>query len=220
MFLRPRARSKDGKEHTYWSLVETVRTPDGPRQRTVCYLGELNSSMKSRWLKAIEVFNEQGERQQLKLFPSEVEPPANDPDVARVWVKRIRLEQVRQFGGCFLGLELWKRLWLDRFFESLLDEEAADVPWSRVAALLAMNRLCAPSSELGIEERWYPATALDDLLGIGAGAINDTRLYRCLDRLLPHKTKLEQHLKQRYGELFAAEFDVLLYDLTSTYVEG
>jgi transposase len=220
MFLRPYRVAKDGKDHTYWSLVETVRTPDGPRQRTVCYLGELNSSAQARWLKAVEVFNEQGERQQLKLFPSDVPPPENDPEVARVWVKKIRLERVRQFGNCWLGLELWKRLGLDRFFEARLDDEPADVPWSRVAALLAINRLCAPSSELGIEERWYPATALDDLLGFPAGAINDTRLYRCLDRLLPHKAKLEQHLKQRYGELFAAEFDVLLYDLTSSYVEG
>jgi transposase len=220
MFLRPYHVAKDGKDHTYWSLVETVRTPDGPRQRTVCYLGELNSSAQARWLKAVEVFNEQGERQQLKLFPSDVPPPENDPDVARVWVKKIRLERVRQFGNCWLGLELWKRLGLDQFFEALLDDEPADVPWSRVAALLAINRLCAPSSELGIEERWYPATALDDLLGFPAGAINDTRLYRCLDRLLPHKAKMEQHLKQRYGELFAAEFDVLLYDLTSSYVEG
>jgi transposase len=220
MFLRPYRVAKDGKDHTYWSLVETVRTADGPRQRTVCYLGELNSSAQARWLKAVEVFNEQGERQQLKLFASDVPPPENDPEVARVWVKKIRLERVRQFGNCWLGLELWKRLGLDRFFEARLDDEPADVPWSRVAALLAINRLCAPSSELGIEERWYPATALDDLLGFPAGAINDTRLYRCLDRLLPHKAKLEQHLKQRYGELFAAEFDVLLYDLTSSYVEG
>jgi len=220
MFLRPYRVAKDGKDHTYWSLVETVRTPDGPRQRTVCYLGELNSSAQARWLKAVEVFNEQGDRQQLKLFASDVPPPENDPEVARVWVKKIRLERVRQFGNCWLGLELWKRLGLDRFFEARLDDEPADVPWSRVAALLAINRLCAPSSELGIEERWYPATALDDLLGFPAGAINDTRLYRCLDRLLPHKAKLEQHLKQRYGELFAAEFDVLLYDLTSSYVEG
>jgi len=109
---------------------------------------------------------------------------------------------------------------LDRFFAQAVDDEAADVPWSRVAALLAINRLCAPGSELGIEQRWYPATALDDLLGIAEGKINDTRLYRCLDRILPHKTKLERHLKERYGALFGAEFDVLLYDLTSTYVEG
>ena len=220
MFLRPNHRDKDGKDHTYWSLVETVRTPDGPRQRTLCYLGELNDSAQARWLKVIDVFNEQGERRQLKLFPSDVEPPVNDPDVAQVRVSRVRFERVRQFGSCCLGLELWKRLALDQFWEKLLDDEAADVPWSRVAALLAINRLCAPSSELGIEERWYPTTALDDLLGIAEGKINDTRLYRCLDRLLPHKTKLERHLKERYGELFGAEFDVLLYDLTSTYVEG
>jgi transposase len=117
-------------------------------------------------------------------------------------------------------LELWRRLELDCFFEQAVDEQEADVPWSRVAAVLAINRLCAPGSELAIEERWYPSTALDDLLGIEEGKLNVTRLYRCLDRILPHKTKLEKHVKQRYGELFGAEFDVLLYDLTSTYVEG
>jgi hypothetical protein len=220
MFLRPNYRHKDGKDHSYWSLGETVRTPAGPRQRTRCYLGELNHSAQTRWVKAIEVFNEQGERRQLKLFPSETPPPENDPDVARVRLSEVRFERARQFGNCFLGLELGKRLGLDRFWEALLDEEPADVPWSRVAALLAINRLCAPSSELGIEERWYPAAALDDLLGIEKGAINDTRLYRCLDRLLPHKTKLERHRKECYGELFGAEFDVLLYDLKSSYGEG
>jgi len=219
MFLRPNRRGKDGKDHAYWSLVETVRTPDGPRQRTLCYLGELNGSAQARWLRTIEVFNEQGEAEQLKLFPSQVESP-DDPQVARVLLHKVRLERTRQFGACWLGLELWKRLALDRFFEECLDEREADVPWSRVAAVLAINRLCAPASELAIEERWYPATALDDLLGIEEGKINDTRLYRCLDRILPNKTKLERHLKQRYGELFGAEFDVLLYDLTSSYVEG
>jgi transposase len=220
MFLRSHRREKDGKDHTYWSLVETVRTPDGPRQKTLCYLGELNSSAQARWLKTVEVFNEQGQTEQLKLFPSEVAPPADDAGVARVLLNKVRLERTRQFGSCWLGLELWKRLGLDCFFEQAMDEHEADVPWSRVAALLAINRLCEPGSELAIEERWYPSTALDDLLGIEEGKINDTRLYRCLDRMLPHKTKLEQHLKQRYGELFGAEFDVLLYDLTSTYVEG
>jgi transposase len=220
MFLRPNHRGKDGKEHTYWSLVETVRTADGPRQKTLCYLGELNSSAEARWLTTVEVFNQQGEAQQLKLFPSHVAPPAGDPQVARVLLNKVRLERTRQFGACFLGLELWKRLELDRFFEQAVDGDPADVPWSRVAALLAINRLCAPGSELAIEQRWYPSTALDDLLQIDEGKINDTRLYRCLDRILPHKTKLERHLKNRYGELFGAEFDVLLYDLTSTYVEG
>src|ERR1700682_458828 len=220
MFLRSNHRGKDGKDHTYWSLVETVRTVDGPRQKALCYLGELNSSAHSRWLRTIEVFNEQGEAQQLKLFPSHVAPPPDDPQVARVLLNKVRLERTRQFGSCFLGLDLWKRLQLDRFFEQAVDGDSADVPWSRVAALLAINRLCAPGSELTIEQRWYPSTALDDLLEIEEGKINDTRLYRCLDRILPHKTKLERHLKERYGALFGAEFDVLLYDLTSTYVEG
>lgn len=220
MFLRTHERIKDGKEHQYWSLVETVRTPDGPRQRTLCYLGELNDSAQARWLKTIEVFNEQGERQQLKLFPSDVPAPEDDPNVARVLLNKVRLERTRQFGNCFLGWELWKRLGLDCFWEGLLDNDSSAVPWSRVAAVLAINRLCAPGSELAVEERWYPATGLDDLLGIAEGKINDTRLYRCLDRLLPQKSKLEQHLKERYGQLFQAQFDVLLYDLTSTYIEG
>jgi transposase len=220
MYLRELRPKKDGKEHSYWSLVETVRTPEGPRQRTLCYLGELNTSAQARWQKTIAVFNEQGESRQLKLFPSEVEPPENDPNVARVLLNKVRLERARQFGPCFLALELWQRLELGKFWEGLLDDQPADVPWSRVAAVLAINRLCAPGSELAIEERWYPTTALDDLLAIPEGSLNDTRLYRCLDRLLPHKTKLERHLRERYGELFGAEFDVLLYDLTSSYVEG
>lgn len=220
MYLRELRPKKDGKEHSYWSLVETVRTPEGPRQRTLCYLGELNTSAQARWQKTIAVFNEQGESRQLKLFPSGVEPPENDPNVARVLLNKVRLERARQFGPCFLALELWQRLELGKFWEGLLDDQPADVPWSRVAAVLAINRLCAPGSELAIEERWYPTTALDDLLTIPEGSLNDTRLYRCLDRLLPHKTKLERHLRERYGELFGAEFDVLLYDLTSSYVEG
>ena len=220
MFVRSHQRKKDGKDHVYWSLVETVRTANGPRQKTLCYLGELNSSAQARWLKTIEVFNEQGETQQLKLFPAHVQAPADDPQVARILVNRVRLERSRQFGACYLGLALWKRLGLDQFFATLLDQTEADVAWSKVVAVLAINRLCAPGSELSVEQRWYPATALDDLLEIAEGKINDTRLYRCLDRILPHKTKLERHLKQRYGELFGAQFDVLLYDLTSSYVEG
>jgi transposase len=220
MFLREHRRAKDGKDHAYWSLVETVRTPDGPRQRAVCYLGELNNSAQARWLKTIEVFNEQGERRQLRLFPSEIAPPEDDPNVAQVRLDKVGLERAREFGNCFLGLELWKRLELDQLYGDLLDGDRAEVAWSRVAAVLAISRLCAPGSELSVEQRWYPTTALDDLLGIEEGKINDTRLYRCLDRMIPHKTRLERHLKEKYGELFAAEFEVLLYDLTSSYVEG
>jgi transposase len=220
MFLRANHRDKDGKRHTYWSLVETVRTADGPRQRTLCHLGELNDSAQARWVKTIEVFNEAGERHQLKLFPSDIAPPPDEAAVAQVLVQRVRLERTRQLGPALLGLALWRQLRLDEFFEARVDGARAAVPWSRVAALLAINRLCAPGSELAIEERWYPTTALDDLLHLPEGAINDTRLYRALDQVLPHKTALERHLTARYGALFAAAFDVLLYDLTSSYVEG
>ncbi len=140
--------------------------------------------------------------------------------MVRVRLDKIGVERARQFGACYLGLELWRKLELDRFWQQRVDVPVADVAWSRVAALLAINRLCAPSSELGITERWYPSTALDDLLGIEEGKINEDRLYRCLDKLLGEKEELEKHLRGKYGELFAAQFDVLLYDLTSTYFEG
>ncbi len=163
MFLRPNHRGKDGKDHTDWSLVETVRTPDGPRQKTLCYLGERNSSAQARWLTTVEVFNEQGDAQQLKLFPSHVTAPEHDPQVARVLLNKVRLERTRQLGACFLGLELWKRLELDGFFERSIDQEAADVPWSRVAALLAIQRLGAPASELSHEQPSYLSAAREDL---------------------------------------------------------
>jgi len=171
MFLRKLRVHKDGKEHGYWSLVETVRTADGPRQRTLCYLGELNGSAHARWQKTVEVFNEHGESTQLKLFPSEAEVP-DDPNVARVLLKKVRVERARRFGDCYLGLELWKRLGLDEFFAQHLDGDDADVAWSRVAAVLAINRLCAPGSELAVDQHWYPSTALDDLLHIAKGKIN------------------------------------------------
>src|SRR4051794_26207346 len=214
MFLRPNRRTKDGKEHSYWSLVETVRTPNGPRQRTLCHLGELNSSAQARWLKTIEVFNEPGEAQQWKLFPSQVEPPRDHPQVARVLLNKVRLERTRQFGCCWLGLQLWKRLQLDRFFEAAVDDQEADVPWSRVTAVLAINRLCAPGSELAVEERWYPSTALDDLLDIAEGKLNDTRLYRRLDPNLPPKKKIEGPPQQRHGEMFRAQVDVVPFYFT------
>jgi transposase len=220
MYLRPNYRQKDGKVHTYWTLVESWRTEEGPRQRKLCYLGELNHSQQARWQKALEVFNEQGQDRQLKLFPADVPVADDDPEVARVLVKQVRVERVREWGQCWLGWELWKQLELDRFFQRHVDTDASDVPWSRIAAVLAINRLCAPGSELALEQRWFPITALDNLLAIPTAKLNDTRLYRCLDRLLPHKAALEQHLREKYGELFQAEFDVLLYDLTSTYLEG
>jgi hypothetical protein len=116
MFLRPHRRTKDGKAHAYWSLVETIRTADGPRQRTLCYLGELNGSAQARWLRTVEVFNEHGESRQLKLFPSQVETPEDEAGVVRVLLDGVRLERTRRFGDCFLGLEIWRRLGLDRFW--------------------------------------------------------------------------------------------------------
>jgi hypothetical protein len=145
--LRAQQRSKDGKEHTSWSPVETVRTPDGPPQRRLCSLGERNSSAPARWLRTMEVFPEQGGAQQGKLFPSQVEPPPDDPQRARVLLNKVRLERTRQFGACYLGLERWKRRELDHFFEQALDDEPAHVLWLRVAALLAIKRLWAPGSE-------------------------------------------------------------------------
>jgi len=131
--------------------VETIRTADGPRQRTLCYLGELNGSAHARWQKTVEVFNEPGETTQLKLFSSEAEAP-DDPNVARVLVKKVRVERTRRFGGCYLGLELCKQLVLAEFLARQLDVDGADVPWSRVAAVLAINRLCDPGRELPVEQ--------------------------------------------------------------------
>jgi hypothetical protein len=153
MFIWKLRVHKDGKEHTYWSLVETVRTSDGPRQHTLCYLGELNGSAHARWQKTVEAFNEQGESTQLKLFPAEADAP-NDPNVARVLLNKVRVKRTRRFGDCYLGLELWKQLGLDEFFQRHLDVDGADVPWSRVAAVLAINRLCDPGSELAVEQHW------------------------------------------------------------------
>jgi hypothetical protein len=155
MFLRQHGRIRNGREHRYWSLVKTVRPADGPRQRTLCYLGELNGSAHARWQKTIQVFNQQGESTQLKLFPAEVEVP-DDTQVARVLVKKVRVERTRKLGDCYLGLELWKRLQLDDFFARHMDGDHADVPWSRIAAVLAINRLCDPGSELAVEQHWYP----------------------------------------------------------------
>ena len=220
MFLRTHRRFKDGKDHVYWSLCETVRTAEGPRQRILCYLGELNSREEGRWRKTIRVFNREGEERQLSLFPSDHPISENDPNVVKIRLDRVAWERPRECGNVVMGLELWKRLELDRFWEKVLDGEPGDIRWSSVAAILAINRVIAPRSELSIEERWYAKTALDDLLGVAEERVNTDRLYRALDLMLPHKEVLEKHLRAKYGELFGANFELLLYDLTSTYFEG
>jgi hypothetical protein len=155
MFLRPNHRSKDGKGHTYWSLVESVRTPDGPRQRTLCHLGELNGSDHARWVKTVEVFNEQGEAQQLKLFPAHVAAPVDDPQVARVLIHRVRLERTRQFGVCYLGLELWN--WTDSSNRRLMTilPMCLGRAWRRCWRSTACAHQAAnwPSSNAGIQRR-------------------------------------------------------------------
>lgn len=220
MFLRTHRRFKDGKDHTYWSLCETTRTAEGPRQRILCYLGELNSQEETRWRKTVSVFNEEGEERQLLLFPSNDPPPGKDPNVVQIRMDKVSWERPRECGNVFLGLTLWKRLELDRFWAKVIDQEPGEVRWSLVAAILSINRLLAPGSELSIEERWYGRTCLDDLLDIPEEKVNTDRLYRTLDLMLPHKEALQKHLVQKYGELFKANFELLLYDLTSTYFEG
>jgi hypothetical protein len=147
MFLRANRRTKDGKDHTYWSLVETVRTPDGPRQRTVCYLGELNTSAAARWRKTIQVVKAQGEDVQLALFPADGAELPEDEGVVQIRLDRVRWTRPREFGDGWLGWHLWQRLGLHAFCERALDAVPAEVPWSRIAAILAINRLCAPGSE-------------------------------------------------------------------------
>src|SRR6266403_2449819 len=185
MFLRPNRRSKDGKEHTYWSLVETVRTADGPRQKTLWLPGRTERFGTGALVEdggSLQRTGREGAVETVSLASRASR--GRSAGGARAG-EQSTVERMRQFGACWLGWELWRRLELDQFFEERLDEQGVDVPWSRVTAVLAINRLCAPGSELAIEERWYPSTALDDLLGIAEGKINDTRLYRFLERILP-----------------------------------
>jgi hypothetical protein len=210
MYLRPCYRKKDGKRHAYWALVESYRTERGPRQRVVAYLGEADE----RGRLGVKAAAEGGEYQQERMFAE------GKPEWVEVDVKRLRLEREREFGGAWLGRELWRRLGLGDFLSRVIDAGREDVPWSVMAELLVVLRLCEPSSELRIAEHLYGQSALGDVLGVGAGKVNDDRLYRALDRLLPHKRALEGHLKGRMGELFGLDYDLFLYDMTSTYFEG
>lgn len=210
MFLRPCYRTKDGKRHAYWALVESVRTPRGPRQRVVAYLGQMDESGRL------------GVREAARKHPDRQRHL--DSDVAHRWVTidahRVRVERCLELGGSWLGLELMRRLGLTEFLHQALPPGGEQVPWSMMATILVLSRLCQPSSELHIAEHFYRQTAMADLLGVPAERVNDDRLYRALDQLLPHKEQLEIHLKNRLGELFDLEYDLLLYDVTSTYFEG
>lgn len=228
MFLRQCFRHKDGKRHAYWALVESYRTDAGPRQRVVAWLGKLDEAGRLGVEQAArgasssyskELTTARGERQ-LSLFSQQDDKESVQPLWVEVNASGVRVENCRQFGGPWLALEVIRRLRLDEFLKSVMPPGREHVSWSRSALILVVARLCRPSSELYVAEQWYPKSAMPELLGIPADRVDDNRLYRTLDQLLPHKAKLEAHLKNRLGELFDLEFDLLMYDITSTYFEG
>ena len=212
MFLRRCRSTKRNRQHVYWELVESYRTERGPRQRVVAYLGDMSARNRVGTLQAAKGL---AGSWQSRLFDEE-----GEPEWVEIDAKRVDVEGVRDFGGPWLGLEISDKLGLIPFLERWLLEGREDVPWSMMAMTLVLMRLCEPSSELRIAEHLYERSTLADLLGIPADKVNDDRLYRALDRLLPHKVELEKHLKGRLGELFNLEYDLLLYDVTSTYFEG
>ena len=222
MFLRRHSRKKNGKPHHYWSVVESRRCAGGRIvQRQVLYLGEINDSQEAAWEKTIRVFDEQRQGyRQMALFPAEHPLPADAANALSVKLTEMRLLRPRSFGDCWLGCLLWEELGLSSFWGSKLGGERGEVPWEKVLAVLAVNRLCDPGSEFAVHRRWFLNSAMDALLGVDYSAAGKDRLYRCLDRLLPHKDELCQHLAERWRTLFDARFDILLYDLTSTYFEG
>jgi transposase len=219
--LKVHRRKKDGKEHRYFSIVESRRVwRRRVVHRAVVYLGEINDSQQAAWRKTLEVFDEkQQEFATLSLFPDDREITA-DVDALRVKLGEMQLERPRAFGSCWLGCELWRQLKLDEFWQSKLPEGREAVPWEKVLRLLVVNRLLDPGSEFRVHRQWFDQTAMAELLGTNFAVAEKDRLYRCLDRLLEHKQELFQYLRQRWQDLFATQFEVLLYDLTSTYFEG
>ena len=213
MYLRHTTVTKNGKTRTYWRLVRSVRTGNKVRQETVAQLGELDAEGRVRARALAEAIV--GIERQPGLFDGEV--PA---EPVQVDLRRFRLERGRRFGDVWLSWRLWQALGLDHLLERLLPPRREEIPWAKMAAVLVVARWCEPSSELHIAEDWFRRTALGDLLGIADAKINDDRLYRAHDHLLPHKAALEEHLKNRMGNLFGLEYDLLLYDITSTYFEG
>ena len=213
MFLRPLYRRRNGQREAYWALVESYRSERGPRQRTVAYLGRMDEAGR---LGVEQAADPQPPSRQHELFPQ----ASTEPRFVEVDRTRVRVENCRQFGGPWLALELIKRLGLHEFLQRTLPTGQEHVPWSLTALILIIARLCEPSSELHIAEHFYRQSALCDLLGVPIDNVDDNRLYRGLDELLPHKQALEVFLKERFGELFAIEYDLLLYDVTSTYFEG
>jgi len=222
MFLRCHRRIKDGKEHRYYSVEESRRLQSGRiAKRRVLYLGEINDSQQVAWRRTLEVFDEQRQGYTtLSLFPEDRPTPADALDSVRVKLSEMQLRRARPYGNCWLGCELWRQLELDRFWERKLPRGREKVSWARVLQLLVVNRLIEPGSEFHLHREWFDHSAMDVLLGTDFVVAEKDRLYRCLDRVLEHRQELFAHLQQRWKTLFDVSFDVLLYDLTSTYVEG
>jgi transposase len=212
MYLRRCRAGKSQKEKVYWQLVESYRSERGPRQRVVAYLGDTEESLR---LGIREAATSRIGIQQTQLFSKTPEPEWVEVDT-----KCVRVERVRDFGGYWLGLQVLDKLGINGFLEKIIEQGHEEISWSMMATILVLMRLCEPSSELHIAEDLFEQSALVDLLGIPAEKINDDRLYRALDILLPHKAELEKYLKERLGELFNLEYDLLFYDITSTYFEG
>jgi len=217
MYLRAARRRKDGKEHVYWQLVRSVRQGRKVKQQVVAHLGELDATGQAQARALAESIAGRGRgSEQADLFAEEAERA----QPVAVKLDGVRLERGRAFGAVWLGWQLWQALRFDELCGQLMPRGREAVGWAEVVAILAIGRLCEPSSELHVAEDWYRSTALEDLLGVKVERIYDERLYRALDRVLPHKEKLERHLVKRLGELFAIDYDLLLYDVTSTYFEG
>ena len=227
MFLRQCFRNKDGKRHAYWALVESYRTDAGPRQRVVAWLGKLDEAERLGVEQAARDASSSHAKEstaasdeQLSLFNKRDDQELVQPQWIEVNASDVRVENCRQFGGPWLALEIVRKLQLDEFLKGVMLRGREQVSWWRSALILVVARLCRPSSELYVAEQWYPKSSLPGLLGVPADRVDDNRLYRTLDQLLPHQAKLEAHLKNRLGELFDLEYDLLMYDITSTYFEG
>jgi transposase len=218
MFLRCNRRKKDGKTHDYWSVVESRRCSDGRVvQRQVLYLGEINASQREAWRKTIEV-QDAGTRRQVALFPAG-SMPVDDVDAIGVHLSELSLRRPRQWGACWLALQLWQQLELDSFWRPKFARAQGNTPWLKVLKTLVAYRLIDPGSEWRLHRQWFDSSAMADLLDSDFALAEKNTLYRCLDRLVEHKDDLFKFLVRRWGELFGAKFDVLLYDLTSTYFE-
>jgi transposase len=221
MFLRRYTRSVAGKKMTYYALVESVRTPHGPRQRIVAHLGELNHDQQRRWQRTVVFHNRQGEAQQLRLFPEDADPALDDdPDVVRIRLSKVAWTNARNFGDIYLARWLWRYVQLDAIVDRHLPLGKHTVRPADIVAIEVINRLCAPCSEFALAEHWYASTGLEDLLGIADADITKDRLYRTLDGLRLAKVAIEQDLQQHLATLFDLDYELLLYDLTSTYFEG